>query len=51
MLETASRFQEIAPNSTLVGGRAAIYYAEHRLSYDADHWKANLKPIFDETKD
>ncbi|MDR1166492.1 MAG: hypothetical protein LBO66_11640 [Deltaproteobacteria bacterium] len=51
MLDTACRFQELVPGSTLVGGCAAIYYAEHRLSFDADHWKTNLIPIFDDTRD
>jgi hypothetical protein len=51
MLTTACTFQTIVPGTVLVGGCAAIYYAGHRMSFDADLWKDDLYLVFNETAD
>jgi hypothetical protein len=51
LLTAAARFQAIVPGSVLVGGCAAVYYAGHRLSSDAELWKGDLTAVFQETAD
>ena len=47
ILESAARLQELVPDSVLVGGSAAAYYAGHRVSYDHDHVLGDLHERFD----
>ena len=47
VLEAAARLRELIPEAVLVGGTASAVHAGHRVSYDADHVLANLKPRFD----
>ncbi len=42
VLESAARLQEIVPDTVLVGGAAAAYYAGHRQSFDHDHVLGDL---------
>jgi len=48
VLSSATRLQELIPNTTLVGGSASAFYAGHRLSVDADHVLTDLRDHFDE---
>lgn len=48
VLSAASHLQEILPEAVLVGGTAAAYYAQHRLSQDADHVLPDLRAHFEE---
>lgn len=47
VLSSAARLQRILPDAVLVGGTASALYAEHRLSTDADHVRADLRHRFD----
>jgi hypothetical protein len=47
LLSSAARLQKIIPNAVLVGGTAAVVYAQHRMSFDADHVLPNLREHFD----
>jgi hypothetical protein len=47
VLESASRLQQMVPDTVLVGGSAAALYAGHRDSYDHDHVLADLRDRFD----
>ena len=47
VLESASRLQQMVPDTVLVGGSAAALYAGHRDSYDHDHILADLRDRFD----
>jgi len=47
VLERAADLQHIVPGAVLVGGSAAAYHAEHRLSFDHDHVLADLTERFD----
>lgn len=47
VLDSAARLQELIPDTVLVGGSAAAYYAHHRLSYDHDHVMQSLRDRFD----
>ena len=47
VLESASRLQQMVPDTVLVGGSAAALYAGHRDSYDHDHVLADLQDRFD----
>ena len=48
VLVAAARLQRILPGAVLVGGTASAVYAKHRLSTDADHVLADLRPHFDQ---
>ncbi|MBI3959252.1 MAG: nucleotidyl transferase AbiEii/AbiGii toxin family protein [Chloroflexi bacterium] len=48
VLSSAARLQRILPETVLVGGTAAVLYAQHRLSIDADHVLADLRQRFDQ---
>ncbi|MGO1543996.1 MAG: hypothetical protein ACTHXA_06610 [Gulosibacter sp.] len=48
VLKSASEFQRIVPDATMVGGSAAAFWARHRLSVDHDHVVADLAPIYDD---
>jgi hypothetical protein len=48
LLSAAAHLQQILPGATLVGGTAAAIFAEHRVSYDADHVLPDLRDRFDE---
>jgi hypothetical protein len=48
LLAAAAHLQQILPDATLVGGTAAAIFAQHRLSYDADHVLTDLRSRFDE---
>ena len=47
LMESAARLQELVPGTVLVGGAAAILYAEHRASNDHDHVLAELADRFE----
>lgn len=47
VLSSAAHLQQILPGAVLVGGSAAALYADHRLSSDADHVLADLRPRFE----
>jgi hypothetical protein len=47
VLESAARLQELVPGAVLVGGAAAILYADHRESSDHDHVVADLADRFE----
>lgn len=47
VLESAARFQEIAPDAVLVGDAAAALHAGHRDSFDHDHVLTDLRERFD----
>lgn len=47
LLESASRLQHLVPGAVMVGGAAAILYADHRESSDHDHVVADLADRFE----
>lgn len=47
MLEYAAHLQRLVPGAVLVGGTAAILYADHRESRDHDHVVADLADRFE----
>ncbi len=47
LLESAAHLQRLVPGAVLVGGTAAILYADHRESSDHDHVVANLADRFE----
>jgi hypothetical protein len=51
VLESAARLQLLVPDAVLVGGTAAAYYANHRLSNDHDHVLRDLADRFDAVLD
>jgi hypothetical protein len=46
-MRSAARLQQLVPDAVLVGGSAAVLYAQHRMSYDHDHVLADLTQRFD----
>ncbi len=48
LLSAAAHLQQILPGATLVGGTAVAIFAQHRVSYDADHVLPDLRLRFDE---
>jgi Nucleotidyl transferase AbiEii toxin, Type IV TA system len=46
-LESAAHLQRLVPGAVLVGGTAAILYADHRESSDHDHVLADLADRFE----
>jgi hypothetical protein len=47
LLESAAHLQRLVPGAVLVGGAAAILYADHRESADHDHVLADLADRFE----
>ncbi len=47
LLESAAHLQRLVPGAVLVGGSAAILYADHRESRDHDHALADLADRFE----
>ena len=47
LLESAAHLQRLVPGAVLVGGTAAILYADHRESRDHDHVVADLADRFE----
>jgi hypothetical protein len=47
VLESAAHLQRLVPDAVLVGGAAAILYADHRESRDHDHVVADLADRFE----
>ncbi|HEV7398956.1 MAG TPA: nucleotidyl transferase AbiEii/AbiGii toxin family protein [Solirubrobacterales bacterium] len=47
LLESAAHLQKLVPGAVLVGGSAAILYADHRESRDHDHVVADLADRFE----
>ena len=47
LLESAAHLQQLVPGAVLVGGTAAILYADHRESSDHDHDLADLADHFE----
>lgn len=47
LLESAAHLQQLVPGSVMVGGAAAILYADHRESRDHDHVVADLADRFE----
>jgi hypothetical protein len=47
VLESAAHLQRLVPGAVLVGGAAAILYADHRESRDHDHVVADLADRFE----
>lgn len=47
VLESAARLQQAVPDAVLVGGSAAAWYAERRLSSAHDHVLSDLRDRFD----
>jgi hypothetical protein len=47
LLESAARLQQLVPGAVMVGGAAAILYADHRESTDHDHVVADLADRFE----
>lgn len=47
VLESAARLQRLVPGAVMVGGAAAILYADHRESRDHDHVLADLADRFE----
>jgi hypothetical protein len=47
LLESAAHLQRLVPGAVLVGGAAAILYADHRESADHDHVLADLAERFE----
>ena len=47
LLESAAHLQRLIPGAVLVGGAAAILYADHRESSDHDHVVADLADRFE----
>jgi hypothetical protein len=45
--ESAARLQSLVPDAVLVGGSAAVLYANHRVSFDHDHVIGDLRDRFD----
>ncbi len=43
VLSAAARLQKYLPDAVLVGGTAAAFFAEHRMSVDADHVLIDLR--------
>jgi hypothetical protein len=48
LLSAAAHLQQILAGATLVGGTAVAIFAQHRVSYDADHVLPDLRFRFDE---
>jgi len=46
-MESAAHLQRLVPGAVLVGGTAAILYADHRESQDHDHVLADLNDRFE----
>jgi hypothetical protein len=46
-MESAAHLQRLVPGAVLVGGTAAILYADHRESRDHDHVLADLEDRFE----
>ncbi|MGH8909411.1 MAG: hypothetical protein ACRD0K_23675 [Egibacteraceae bacterium] len=47
VLRSATRLQQLVPDSVLVGGSAAATHAHHRVSFDHDHVMTDLRERFD----
>jgi hypothetical protein len=47
LLESAAHLQRLVPDAVMVGGAAAILYADHRESSDHDHVVADLSDRFE----
>lgn len=47
VLESAARLQEVVPDAVLVGGSAAVLWADHRASFDHDHVLGDLAERFE----
>ncbi len=47
VLDSAARLQRLVPGAVMVGGAAAILYADHRESRDHDHVVADLADRFE----
>jgi len=47
LMESAAHLQRLVPDAVMVGGAAAILYAEHRESRDHDHVVADLADRFE----
>lgn len=47
LLESAAHLQRLVPGAVMVGGAAAILYADHRESADHDHVLADLADRFE----
>lgn len=47
LMESAAHLQQLVPGAVLVGGAAAILYADHRESSDHDHVVADLADRFE----
>lgn len=47
LLESAAHLQQLVPGAVMVGGAAAILYADHRESRDHDHAVADLADRFE----
>ena len=47
LMESAAHLQRLVPGAVLVGGAAAILYADHRESSDHDHVLADLADRFE----
>lgn len=47
VMESAAHLQRLVPGAVLVGGSAAILYADHRQSQDHDHVLADLADRFE----
>ncbi len=47
VLSAAARLQSYLPGAVLVGRTAAVFFAAHRLSVDADHVLPDLQKKFD----
>lgn len=47
LMESAAHLQELVPGAVMVGGSAAILYADHRESRDHDHVVADLADRFE----
>ena len=47
LMESAAHLQRLVPGAVMVGGTAAILYADHRESRDHDHVVADLADRFD----
>jgi hypothetical protein len=47
LLESAAHLQRLVPGAVMVGGSAAILYADHRESQDHDHVVADLADRFE----
>jgi len=47
LMESAAHLQRLVPDAVMVGGAAAILYADHRESRDHDHVVADLADCFE----